>query len=169
MNREQSADRSEIYAILYEYRFHASLRYQRGEWIKDIVNVSKENNANHGITGILCFGKRDKTWGSRMVCFQYFEGLKTKVEQLERNILQDRRLSDVILIKKFILKERMFPNFQMKFMPMEAWFEEMKQRAEAHEMIENSKARALALRDLYELPEKQWCGFIKCCVDDDSS
>lgn len=77
------------------------------EEINDLLKISRENNQNNGITGLLLYSD-----GNFM---QIIEGEKEAVESTYNKILNDTRHRNVILITNESIKQRNFSEWKMGF------------------------------------------------------
>ena len=75
--------------------------------LASILETSRKNNFEHGITGVLC------TYDSRDVFFQVMEGGRDAVNRLYGNILRDPRHFDVTLLDYGEIAERSFSSWRM--------------------------------------------------------
>ncbi len=75
--------------------------------IEAIVDQSRENNVEHGITGILCAYPRNG------IFMQVIEGARASVNELYGNIVRDRRHRDVLLLDYSEIEERRFAGWRM--------------------------------------------------------
>ena len=76
-------------------------------FLKSILEQSRENNLEHGITGILC------THAEGGVFIQALEGGRKAVNHLYANIIQDRRHTDITLLDYTEIEERRFAGWRM--------------------------------------------------------
>ena len=76
-------------------------------FLKSILEQSRENNLEHGITGILC------TYPEGGVFIQALEGGREAVNRLYGNIIQDRRHCDVTILDFAEIEERRFASWRM--------------------------------------------------------
>ena len=76
-------------------------------FIRSILEESRANNLEHGITGILC------TFPKGGVFIQALEGGRKAVNRLYGNIVRDRRHSDVTLLDYHEIEERRFAGWLM--------------------------------------------------------
>lgn len=78
-----------------------------GEALRQIISVSRRNNAIHGITGLLAYGSG--------LYFQWLEGPPQALQHLMDRIRRDpRHDSLVILGANFDEPERVFPQWDME-------------------------------------------------------
>lgn len=75
--------------------------------IEAIVDQSRENNVEHGITGILCAYPRNG------IFMQVIEGARASVNELYGNIVRDQRHRDVLLLDYSEIEERRFAGWRM--------------------------------------------------------
>jgi len=75
------------------------------ETIHAILASARQHNMNHGITGILCYGGG--------VFVQAIEGGRSAVNRLYRQIIEDRRHTDVELLHYEEISERRFGGWTM--------------------------------------------------------
>jgi hypothetical protein len=76
-------------------------------FLKSVLEQARENNLEHGITGILC------TYPEGGVFMQLLEGGREAVNRLYGNIVRDRRHSDVTLLDFAEIEERRFASWRM--------------------------------------------------------
>ena len=76
-------------------------------FIRSILEESRANNLEHGITGILC------TFPKGGVFIQALEGGRKAVNRLYGNIVRDPRHSDVTLLDYHEIEERRFAGWLM--------------------------------------------------------
>jgi len=78
-----------------------------GEAFRQIIAVSRRNNAIHGITGLLTYGSG--------VYFQWIEGPSQALENLMVKIRKDSRHGDLVILgSDFDQPERVFPQWDME-------------------------------------------------------
>jgi hypothetical protein len=77
------------------------------DFLRSILEESRANNLEHGITGILC------THPAGGVFIQALEGGREAVNRLYGNIVRDRRHSDVTLLEYAEIEERRFAGWSM--------------------------------------------------------
>jgi hypothetical protein len=75
--------------------------------IEAIVDQSRQNNAEHGITGILCAHPKNA------IFLQVIEGARASVNWLYGNIVRDPRHRDVLLLDYSEIEERRFAGWRM--------------------------------------------------------
>lgn len=75
--------------------------------IKAILETSKKNNADHNITGLLCYD------GQRFL--QIIEGPKQNIKDLYLKMAHDRRHANIELIHFENIEARVFTRWQMAF------------------------------------------------------
>lgn len=75
--------------------------------IEAIVDQSRQNNAEYGITGILCAHPRNA------IFLQAIEGARASVNGLYGNIVRDPRHRDVLLLDYSEIEERRFAGWRM--------------------------------------------------------
>ncbi len=75
--------------------------------VGSILEQSRKNNPEHGITGILCVHTKGK------VFLQALEGGRTAVNRLYWNIVADPRHGEVTLLGYDEIEERRFANWRM--------------------------------------------------------
>ena len=75
--------------------------------LQSIVERSRANNLEHGITGILC------VYADGGVFLQVIEGARREVNALYGNLLRDRRHRDVTLLHFAEIEERHFSAWRM--------------------------------------------------------
>jgi len=73
--------------------------------ISAIVEVSRKNNAQQGITGILCYGAG--------IYLQAIEGGRDVVNRLYAKLLHDPRHEDIVLLHYEEINERRFSHWHM--------------------------------------------------------
>ena len=76
-------------------------------FLRSILDQSRENNLEHGITGILC------TYPEGGVFIQALEGGREAVNRLYGNIVRDRRHADVTILDFAEIEERRFAGWRM--------------------------------------------------------
>lgn len=76
--------------------------------LQEILDVSRKNNAEMGVTGALCYSGRG--------FLQCLEGPRQAVNDLYRRIVQDTRNEDVTLIAYTSIEERAFGQWSMAYM-----------------------------------------------------
>jgi len=79
--------------------------------LEDILTVSKQNNAEKDITGMLLY--RDRYF------IQALEGEEHIVENLYKKISQDSRHNHILLVAKEEISDRMFSDWSMGFTNLE--------------------------------------------------
>ena len=72
-----------------------------------IVESSRANNLEHGITGILC------VYPEGGVFVQVLEGARPVVNRLYGNLVRDGRHADITLLEYSEIEERLFPAWRM--------------------------------------------------------
>ena len=75
--------------------------------IEAIVDESRQNNVEHGITGILC------AYPKNGIFMQVIEGARASVNELYGNIVRDPRHRDVLLLDYSEIEERRFAGWRM--------------------------------------------------------
>jgi hypothetical protein len=86
--------------------------------LKDLLKVSRENNANKGITGLLLYRQ-----GS---FFQVLEGEEKEVNALFEKISYDPRHDRILLLKRIAIETPNFANWTMGFLNLrDSHLEEM--------------------------------------------
>ncbi|MAH84925.1 MAG: hypothetical protein CBB68_11600 [Rhodospirillaceae bacterium TMED8] len=75
--------------------------------IKDILRVSRANNARNSVTGMLIYKDDD--------FLQYLEGPSEHVTELYEVIEKDQRHQDVNVVKDGMIEERVFYDWDMGF------------------------------------------------------
>jgi len=75
--------------------------------IQDILTVSRENNTELGITGVLCYDPA--------FFLQCLEGDRHKVNELYGNILRDKRHHDVVILEYSDIHKRFFSKWSMAY------------------------------------------------------
>lgn len=75
--------------------------------IEAIVDQSRQNNAEYGITGILCAHPKNA------IFLQVIEGARASVNGLYGNIVRDPRHRDVLLLDYSEIEERRFAGWRM--------------------------------------------------------
>ncbi len=81
--------------------------------ILDILNVSRKNNSQKNITGILVFQKRTREF------MQILEGKKEAIFDLFNTIQDDLRHTSAYIVYDKKIEERMFQNWSMAFANLE--------------------------------------------------
>ena len=76
-------------------------------FIRSILEESRANNLEHGITGILC------TYPEGGAFIQLLEGGREAVNRLYGNIVRDRRHAEVTLLDFAEIQERRFASWKM--------------------------------------------------------
>ena len=79
--------------------------------IDNILSASQHNNEKKGITGILVYSKNR--------FFQYLEGDIAHVEDVYKNIIEDTRHQNINLRQLQPVSQRLFPNWEMKYVDLE--------------------------------------------------
>jgi hypothetical protein len=82
--------------------------------ILDILEVSRDKNSHHLVTGILVYQKRSREF------FQILEGEKEVIFRLLENIENDERNSSLDLIYDEEIPERNFKNWGMAFADLDS-------------------------------------------------
>lgn len=77
------------------------------EFVRSILQQSRDQNEKHGITGVLC------TCGKGNVFLQLLEGSREEVNALYGNIVRDPRHKDCTLLHYEEIEERKFFNWRM--------------------------------------------------------
>jgi len=72
-----------------------------------LVESSRANNLEHGITGILC------VYPEGGVFLQVLEGARPAVNRLYGNLVRDGRHADITLLEYGEIEERLFPAWRM--------------------------------------------------------
>jgi len=85
-----------------------------------ILRACKINNPKREIGGVLHYG-----YG---YFFQVLEGPRDQVEELYQKIAEDERHQDVTTLEKHSLSSRSFPDWSMKYVPLEKDVERVLQR-----------------------------------------
>lgn len=75
--------------------------------IQDILSVSRTNNEEKGITGVLCYDPN--------FFLQCLEGERSDVNKLYAHIVRDQRHKDVDLIEYSDIEEPLFKNWSMAY------------------------------------------------------
>ena len=75
--------------------------------LQSIVERSRANNLEHGITGILC------VYSDGGIFLQAIEGARSEVNTLYRHLVRDRRHRDVTLLHFSEIEERHFSAWRM--------------------------------------------------------
>ena len=116
--------------MIYELSYQSSALVDTRVQIESIVSTAKRMNEKFGITGCLIYtGKR---------FFQIIEGSRSALSQLYKNLLNDSRHKDLVIMWKGYKPEREFPNFSMAFIH------------EDHSlMIENKEFEFMALDQVF--------------------
>ncbi len=78
--------------------------------LQDLLDVSRQANQEHGITGILIYGCGNFA--------QYLEGPKVEIDTLFVNIQRDSRHRDVQLLAEGPITTRIFADWSMTFRPL---------------------------------------------------
>ena len=73
--------------------------------VDDILKSCRENNPQHGITGVLCF--------SEQAFLQLIEGERVAINRVYGQIVQDKRHTDVSLLHYEDISERIFGSLTM--------------------------------------------------------
>lgn len=80
--------------------------------IRKLGEESERQNSSTGITGFLMFAGG--------IFYQIIEGKEMVIDRLFNNIRDDQRHKDIICLKtEYNVKERMFPDFSMKFVNLD--------------------------------------------------
>lgn len=74
--------------------------------VEDVLVKSRDNNANAGITGVLCVCDDN-------VFMQLLEGGRDDVNRLYSRVIHDTRHTDVTLLEYSEISERSFTNWRM--------------------------------------------------------
>lgn len=85
--------------------------------LEEILKVSRQNNARHGVTGILCYDPA--------FFLQCLEGPRDIVNDLYADIARDRRHKFVNLLKYEDISERQFGEWSMAFVSISMLDKEM--------------------------------------------
>ena len=93
------------------YASAATTRFSEDELI-DLLGVSRKNNAELNVTGMLLF--QDGSF------LQVLEGDQEKVERLYKKIEQDRRHGSVVLLLRRDVDERGFGDWSMGYVNVDA-------------------------------------------------
>ncbi len=80
--------------------------------IEDILDISRKNNKQAGVTGALCYTARG--------FLQCLEGSPAAVNMLYRRIVQDPRNKEVTLISYHAAQERVFGKWSMAYIRADA-------------------------------------------------
>ncbi|HKK53733.1 MAG TPA: BLUF domain-containing protein [Myxococcota bacterium] len=75
--------------------------------VDSIIEQSRRNNPEHGITGILCAYPRNG------IFLQVIEGARARVNGLYGNIVRDDRHRDILLLDYSEIEERRFAGWRM--------------------------------------------------------
>lgn len=75
--------------------------------VDSIIEQSRRNNPEHGITGILCAYPRNG------IFMQVIEGARARVNGLYGNIVRDDRHRDILLLDYSEIEERRFAGWRM--------------------------------------------------------
>ena len=110
--------------------------------LQEILDVSRRNNAELGVTGALCY--------SGQGFLQCLEGPRTAVNELYRRIIQDERNEDVTLLTYAAIKEREFGQWSMAYM-----------RADQIDQAILAKHGAAQTFDPYAMNAEQSLGLLK--------
>lgn len=73
----------------------------------EIAEKSKENNIDHGLTGLLVYGNN--------AFVQILEGTEQNIETLYKKLLADKRHNNLKVVNKGKLERRHFPTWSMGF------------------------------------------------------
>ena len=77
------------------------------EEINSLLDLSRKNNANYGITGLLLYADGN--------FLQIIEGEKEAIEMTYQKILNDSRHKNIILITNEPIKKRSFSDWKMGY------------------------------------------------------
>lgn len=77
--------------------------------IEAIIEVARQNNRKHNVTGMLCF--------NRKFFLQCLEGSRTQVNKIYYNILNDPRHSNIIMLDYKEITSREFSEWSMGYIP----------------------------------------------------
>lgn len=77
--------------------------------VEQILKVSRKNNCENHITGILCFG--------HSYFLQCLEGGRTAVNQVYHKILQDQRHNNPLIVDYCEIEAREFGDWSMGYVP----------------------------------------------------
>ena len=84
-----------------------------------ILAKSRANNRKLGLVGVLYFGDG--------CFFQCLEGTETEIDKLYEKLKQDPRHKNLKLISRKLIKSLSFPDWAMKYVPLEAKLNELLQ------------------------------------------
>lgn len=93
-----------IYSLIY---ISAVTQDFTEQLVHELLEISRKNNKIYGITGLLLLNTYQ--------FLQYLEGDEKNVKQLMKNILNDSRHTNVIIIKEEKIKQRLFANWSMGY------------------------------------------------------
>ncbi|NNL64950.1 MAG: BLUF domain-containing protein [Myxococcales bacterium] len=110
--------------------------------VNDILECSRRNNPEHGVTGLLC------THPESGVFLQALEGGRTAVSRLYENLVRDPRHSDVTLLDFAEIEQRRFASWRMGIVDLDKVNRSSVLRFSEHLVLDPfsmSGARALGL------------------------
>lgn len=93
-----------MFQLIYASRVRADIKAHE---LEDLIRQARENNAAHGITGLLLFN------GQTFV--QILEGDEADVRRLFRDIDRDPRHDNVTVLSEGSVDHRIFPSWRMGF------------------------------------------------------
>jgi len=93
-----------LISAVYVSSAHSAMTDQE---LAKLLEVSRENNKKRGITGMLLYRGGD--------FMQVIEGPAASIEALLKSLARDTRHTGMIILKKTVIPERQFSEWQMAF------------------------------------------------------
>lgn len=90
--------------LIYASRFSAGVGPND---VQDILSISRKNNKEKGITGVLCYDPN--------FFLQCLEGDRKEVNDLYVDIAQDQRHKDLVLLEYSDITQHLFENWSMAY------------------------------------------------------
>jgi len=98
----------ELYRIIYLSKM--SVETQR-EDIIDLIDTSKKNNQNRGLTGMLMFSNKN--------FMQILEGDVLQLNRTFESIMQDNRHHEIYMLEYVRISRRLFGDWEMKLVSLD--------------------------------------------------